>query len=259
MDYPNTFPFPNEIVNGWNTRLKGSELKLLLVIVRQTLGWILDPKTGMRKEEDWISYKQLREKTGLATESLSKAIDSLVKYGLIQVRGQSGELLNTSYKRMLEGKRRGSFIYRLNLTVLKTETHCFENRSSTVSKIESNKINSYKTNSYKTSTKVLAGDARQPYGNVDVNDLIKYLKERLGLPSLDGSEKTNRRYAWLLLKKFKGLENCQCLIDAAYEDDWFKNNITSTKELYYKGIKLIARKRGGTSGERTRAIDASNL
>lgn len=32
LDYPNTFPFPNEIINGWNNRLKGSELKVLLLI-----------------------------------------------------------------------------------------------------------------------------------------------------------------------------------------------------------------------------------
>jgi len=142
LEYPNTFPFPNEIINGWNARLKGSELKLLLVVVRQTLGWVIDQETGMRKEEDWITYNQLREKTGLSTQPLSSAIDSLVGYELIQVRSLDGRLLDTPYKRQLEGRRRGSFIYRLNLTVLKTSSHYFENKSSTVLKTKNNKINS---------------------------------------------------------------------------------------------------------------------
>lgn len=146
IEYPNTFPFPNEIINGWNKKLKGSELKVLLVVVRQTLGWILDPATGMRKEEDWIAYQQFKEKTGLATRSLSVAIDSLVKYKLIEIRDRNGNLLNTPYKRMLEGKKRGSFFYRLNLTVLKSKTDCVKKENSTVLKRKSNKINSLQNN-----------------------------------------------------------------------------------------------------------------
>ena len=142
LAYPNTFPFPNEIINGWNARLKASELKVLLVVTRQTLGWVLDSETGMRKEEDWITYKQFKQKTGLSTRSLSTAIDALVRYKLIQVRNKDGSLLDTPYKRELEGKRRGSFFYRLNLTVLKSKADCVKNFHSTVLK-----INSYKRNS----------------------------------------------------------------------------------------------------------------
>lgn len=164
IEYPNTFPYPNEIINGWNAGLKGSELKVLNVVVRQTLGWMADPETGMRKEEDWISYKQLKEKTGLSTQPLSAAIDSLVKYKLIQVRNKKGELLDTPYKRQLEGKRRGSFIYRLNLTILKTKTHCFENQNSTVLKSKNYKINTLQNKllqnefSKENSTKERTGD-----------------------------------------------------------------------------------------------------
>ena len=142
IEYPNTFPFPNEIINGWNTKLKGSELKVLLLIVRKTLGWIVDPETGMRKEEDYISYKQLRELTGLSTQPLSDAIDSLVKYKLIQVRNKKGKLLSSKEERRQAGRRKDVFIYRLNLTTLKTKTHCFENQSNTTLKIKDNKINS---------------------------------------------------------------------------------------------------------------------
>jgi integrase len=48
---PNTTPVPNEIINGWMQKLKGSELKVLLLVVRKTLGWIADPQTGMRESE----------------------------------------------------------------------------------------------------------------------------------------------------------------------------------------------------------------
>jgi hypothetical protein len=134
FELPNTTPVPNEIINGWMQRLKGSELKVLLLVVRKTLGWIVDPNTGMRKEEDWLSYKQLNHYTGLHSEALSSAIDALVKYELIQVRNEKGEELDSKEKRRAFGRRRLSLFYRLNLNTLKQTSHYFNN--STTSKIE---------------------------------------------------------------------------------------------------------------------------
>lgn len=131
INLPNTTPVPNEIINGWVKKLKGSELKVLIIVTRKTLGWIVDPETGMRKEEDWISYSQLGEATGLASEALSKAIDNLCgKYELIQIRDENGNPMDTKDKRRLAGKRRLKLFYRLNLATLKETSHYFEKQSS---------------------------------------------------------------------------------------------------------------------------------
>lgn len=99
---------------------------------------------------------------------------------------------------------------------------------------------------------------KREFGNKDINKLLDTLQEKLGLPKLDESEKTNRHYAHLTLKKFDGLDNCLRLVGVAAADKWYKNNITSAKDLYYKGIKLIARKRGGGFIDARKHMDSKN-
>ena len=88
---------------------------------------------------------------------------------------------------------------------------------------------------------------RKTYGNKDINFLIKYLKEKLELPILDGSVKQNRRYCWLSLKKFGGKEKMKLLIDTTSKDNFWKTKITSFQQLYYKGVQIISktREKGG--------------
>jgi len=94
-------------------------------------------------------------------------------------------------------------------------------------------------------------------GNADVNKILEYFQKKLNLPVLDDPIKKNRQYAWLLFNKFKkSLKEVYLVIDYASEDDWWRNNITSIRKLYYNSIKIIARRRGN---DKTRAIDASNL
>ncbi len=116
---PNTTPVPHEIINRWMRKLKGSELKVLLLVTRKTLSWIADPKTGRRKEEDWLNYSQIKKYTGLGRDSVSKAIDILTsKYKLIEIRDKKGNILNTTKKKQLVGRRRLSLYYRLNIQTL---------------------------------------------------------------------------------------------------------------------------------------------
>ncbi len=159
FELPNTTPVPNEIINGWMQKLKGSELKVLLLVVRKTLGWIIDPQTGMRKEEDWLSYKQLNHYTGLHSEALSSAIDALVKYELIQVRNEKGEELDSKEKRRAFGRRRLSLFYRLNLNTLKQTSHYFADTTSKIEQVKSEPTTSIcrpallrKSNSTKSNT-----------------------------------------------------------------------------------------------------------
>ena len=108
MAIPNTTPTPNELFNGEMPKMTDTELRIVLVVTRATLGWEIDLETGMRKPEDWISSSQLMKKTGRRSAAISKSIDSCIKNGWIEARNSSGELLNTKNKRL--GKK---IFYRL--------------------------------------------------------------------------------------------------------------------------------------------------
>ncbi len=76
-----------------------AELKVLLVIIRQTLGW--------KKNCDWISGRQMMEKTGCSNRAINLAIDSLVKRKVIAVQDDGGNLLREPSQR--RGKPRMYF------------------------------------------------------------------------------------------------------------------------------------------------------
>jgi hypothetical protein len=93
----NTTSTPNflldEVMPGCNL----AELKLLLLIVRQTRGWV--DAQGQRKTSDWMSNSYITRRIGCASSSISRAIDSLVNQGFIEVRDGTGNLLTTSVER----------------------------------------------------------------------------------------------------------------------------------------------------------------
>ena len=100
----NTTPVPNALFDLHLKELQSTELKVLLVIIRQTLGWEDRRKVFGRKEMDWISSSQLQNKTGSSQRSISYAIEVLVIKKLIDVLDERGNLLNGPDKR--KGKQR---------------------------------------------------------------------------------------------------------------------------------------------------------
>ncbi len=110
---PNTTQVPHIIIREWMPRLSDVELRVLLVVVDQTLGWEEDAETGRRKEKDWISRGQLVGKTGRSARHISNAVRMLVEeYQLIEAVDSKGRLLNTSDKRQYKF---GKIFYRLTL------------------------------------------------------------------------------------------------------------------------------------------------
>jgi len=71
---------PNAIIDIYMPKLKDTELRLLLVLIRQTTGW------NRHGAEVSLSYKQLSRKTGRASEALANALHSLATMGLIHIR-----------------------------------------------------------------------------------------------------------------------------------------------------------------------------
>jgi len=113
MAVPNTTPTPNELYNGEMKKMNDTELRVVLLVTRATLGWMVDRETGMRKQEDWISHSQLIKKSGRSSPSISKAVNSCVNNEWIETRDKDGKLLKTA----LERKRRKIY-YRLGRVFL---------------------------------------------------------------------------------------------------------------------------------------------
>ncbi|MFA5961973.1 MAG: hypothetical protein WC848_04795 [Parcubacteria group bacterium] len=119
MDYeiqsiiPNTTQIPHLIIRVWMPLLSDVELRILLVVADQTLGWIEDMETKRRKEKDWISQGQLMKKINRSDRSIQNSLKRLVdELRIIQAHDELGELLDSSQKRMKCG---GKIFYRLSL------------------------------------------------------------------------------------------------------------------------------------------------
>src|SRR5436190_1188405 len=109
MIYQQTTQVPNILFDTHLPNLTESELKMLLVIIRQTNGWI-DPKTRQRKTRDRISHNQFIQKTGLSRRVISKTLKSLISKGLVTVTCHDGNILHKSEERKGMAKLFYSFL-----------------------------------------------------------------------------------------------------------------------------------------------------
>ena len=110
---PNTTQIPHLIIRGWMPLLSDVELRVLLVVADQTLGWIEDLETKRRKEKDWISQGLLMKKINRSDRAIQNSLKRLVdELRIIQAHDESGELLDSPQKRMKCG---GKIFYRLSL------------------------------------------------------------------------------------------------------------------------------------------------
>lgn len=98
VNYKETTQVPNIYIDKYIPQLKPTEAIILLIIIRQTLGWY-DPKTKKRKVRDWISYRQFKTKTGLSIKTISKGINHLVQQNIIKATDKYGNVLSTSIER----------------------------------------------------------------------------------------------------------------------------------------------------------------
>jgi len=110
--YKNTTQTPNEIFDVLLKTLTKSELKVLLTIIRKTIG-MTDPSSGKRLERAWISQRLFMRCCSLSGRAVSGAIESLVRKELIEVTDKDGRELNAKYKR--RGVSRLYFASRLRL------------------------------------------------------------------------------------------------------------------------------------------------
>ncbi len=116
--HKNTTQTPNSLFDNHLKELSYSELKVLLVIIRQTIGFIHPKDRTRRKDRDWISQRFFMLRTGLSGRSVSTAIASLIAKGLIIVTNNNGRILHQVKQ------RRGTFhLYYSSTLVLVNSLH----------------------------------------------------------------------------------------------------------------------------------------
>jgi hypothetical protein len=141
---------PNIIFDKYLPGLNLAEIKVLLIIIRQTQGWF-DRRTGKRKARDSISQSQFVRKTALSRRIVSSAIKSLLKKKLIEVTDYKGNSLHNS-----EDRKGRSFLFYSIRPVQITTFTCAKYVPGPVQNSVHNKINYTK----ETKTKLRGGGVR---------------------------------------------------------------------------------------------------
>jgi hypothetical protein len=103
--HPNTTQTPDIILDNMQD-FSDTELRVVLVVVRATLGW--------RKSADWLTRSQIERRTGRGHTAICNAITSLVERGFILVCDENGIELATPAARKSVGERHAKLIFRLN-------------------------------------------------------------------------------------------------------------------------------------------------
>ncbi|MDD5527749.1 MAG: replication protein [Patescibacteria group bacterium] len=86
---PNSTQVPNIVMDEWLPDLSDTELRIILIIARQTTGW--------GKERDWITRHLLAKKINREVRIVTRAVGKLVKLGIIKTFNEKGiELITPS-------------------------------------------------------------------------------------------------------------------------------------------------------------------
>ena len=227
----NYWQYPR-ICNGWWHLLSGAEQKVLDYLLRHTWGY-------QKYQGDHISIKQFM--FGIKNKKTGEIVDKGTGLSKQEVIDSLKELEEKSFVEKIGNKRTGKTnYYKLKLQpVKKLDTPCQENRQVGCQE-NRHTINNVTINNRQYITKVIE---KPLYGNKEINDLILLLKEKFNLSILDGSDKENRRYCWLALKKFKK-EGIELIIGVGSKDTFWANKITGFKTLYYNGVKIASTIKG---------------
>ena len=127
FDNPGQFagcvPIPNRLFDEVLPELTDTELRVLLIVMRSTLGWRegSDDGTWRFKRRDWITHRQLIRRTGRSSASVSSAIQSLIDASLIVVEDASGKQLMSALERRVTI---GKLYYGLGVDMWKSARFC---------------------------------------------------------------------------------------------------------------------------------------
>lgn len=123
MNYCRTTHVPNSLFDVHLPSLGEAELKVLLVIIRHTNGWV-NRKTGRRRTYAWITYKRFMNCSGLSRRVMTSTVKSLLAKGLITISTRENIPLDEPRKR--NGRTRLYYSLRLDNPVSLKENHMRE-------------------------------------------------------------------------------------------------------------------------------------
>lgn len=204
----------------------------------------------------FATEKTLMRKMGIGKKAYNKALNYLIEKGWISFIGLTGGKtrpiktykinniwkLNSEYKEKISAESNISF--KEKISAESSGDKCQkQHKISAESTLEEEQ---YKEEPLiRISSKEDTGKPVPSYGNKDINTIYAFLKEKLG-GTPDGSQKENRRFAYLLFNKFKKdypdknpVELVKFLIEAGLGDNFHGKNITNFKYLYYHSQAII--------------------
>lgn len=197
----------------------------------------------------FATEKTLMQKLGIGKKAYDKSMDYLLEKKWITFIGlTSGKTrpiktyrvnniwkLNNQHYKKISSKSNVSFNEKISAES-RGDKFQKQHKISAESNVEEEPV-LIRTNN-KTIHKCIGSKAPE-YGNEELNKLIELDKELKF--SLQGTIKTNRRYAYLLLKKF-GLVKCEKLVRASLNcrGERYAPQINEFKQLYYKVGDLVS-------------------
>lgn len=223
----------------WISRLVYEEYSPLIGIIGLAL-YNAYASYARDKAEAWPSLNTISKKLKISIPTIIKYNKILEKYKLIEIKsGKEAGRSNVIYLLKVKG------IKQVNTQGIKqVNTRYKRSLDPGIKQVNTND----KNNNEKNIISPYKGDRQKPaslqekkeFGNGDINYLIGLLKEKTGLNKLDGTEKQNRRYCWLAMKKFGGRQKVEAIIKIALHSDFHRKNLTSMKYIYYNGVKIVS-------------------
>lgn len=205
----------------------------------------------------WTSQKALAKQSGISINRLKKSIEYLLNHKWIKFVG--AKTVNTNGGIQKVNEYRITDLWKINVDyyeskgvspndtpiskgVSRTEPKGYHENDKGVSPSD-DKEEPFNNNPIKEdNAKALV---KPTYGNPEINEVIDFLKAKLGV-SLDGPAAENRRYAHLLIGKLRKdypesppAENVMTLITAGLKDAFHSKNMTNFKYLYYNCNKIV--------------------
>lgn len=110
MNIKNTTPVPNALFDILLPHLKYAELKVLMIVVRQTYGFVNPKNNRQRKEFDRMTISQIAKKSGCSKRAVNDAISMLSQNQLIDIRDHNGNILRSPES------RKGKYILYFSVT-----------------------------------------------------------------------------------------------------------------------------------------------
>lgn len=235
---PNSTQTPNVIFNGLMKEMTDTDLRVVLCVVRATFGWIADPETGMRKEEDWISHWQLSKKTGRSGRALSTAIDRCIRKEWIEARDEDGAILDT------KAKRRGQKIYyRIGKAIVLTTS---ENTSEVLvssEKTSIEKVSIEESSRYKRNPSTKLTPDKNNLRDSWTKELLRKIEEAYGGTFTKSQIGRQARALGELKDAGYSPEDIWQGIERMRQDNWWKSKNPDFRNLADNTLKFLANKK----------------